>query len=108
MTRWMPLVSMVGMLATVGCGSPCDAVLGNPPDTRVGEIVYGNRCRTCHGPAGEGDEGPALGTRVPFLSRCEVAEQVMFGSGDMPGFDGVISDEDISSVTEYRMLEFGR
>ncbi len=104
--RGLGLVLVTSVLAA--CGSPCEDVFALDPSTLEGGVVYRNRCRTCHGAAGEGGTGPALTQRVPQLDRCDVVEQVWFGGGDMPAFEDTLREQEIADVTEYLFLEFDR
>ena len=96
----------LGLCSWVGCQQPCTEVLSLVPEPVVGEVLYGNNCRTCHGPAGQGDIGPALPTRIPFLDRCDVANVIIQGSGDMPGLGDRLEPQDVADITEYVVLEF--
>lgn len=97
----------LGILVLVGCRDICDDVLINVSTPTEGEIVFQNRCRACHGPAGLGTEnGPDLNGRVPLMSRCDIVQTVYDGRGDMEGFGDFLTLQEIADVTEYVLLEF--
>ncbi|MBX2797277.1 MAG: c-type cytochrome [Myxococcales bacterium] len=106
--RWtIPMIGLAAsLLAACGGSAACDEILQLQGDLTVGDIVYGNRCETCHGPAGEGDEGPALTDRIPRITRCRVISQVVDGGGLMPAFGDSLDPQDIADVVEFVSLEF--
>lgn len=50
------------VLVAVGVAAGVRATLAQRPDTAPGERLYAQACEACHGPAGQGDRGPALNT----------------------------------------------
>jgi len=64
-----------------------------------GEIVYAEKCASCHGAKGEGGIGPKLAGN-PILNAPEaVAEIVRNGRGTMPAIP--LSDEEMTALLAY-------
>lgn len=70
----------------------------------AGKAVYDRYCMGCHGPAGEGMmpgmPNFALGERLDTTDR-DLAERIRQGNGVMPGFAGILSDQEIEDVVLY-------
>jgi len=65
----------------------------------LGEIVYAEKCASCHGAKGEGGIGPKLAGN-PILNAPEaVAEIVRNGRGTMPAIP--LSDEEMTALIAY-------
>lgn len=65
-----------------------------------GQIVYENNCLACHGENGAGGHnGPDL--QSTSMDREQIIEQTADGSVNMPGFENVLTEEEIEAVTEY-------
>lgn len=87
------------VLVFAGCGgSRVDDVLALTGDAAAGQAVYQARCALCHGDNGEGGTGPAIAGEDELE---ELVEVVLFGEGDMSGFDGVISDQEVADVVAF-------
>jgi polyvinyl alcohol dehydrogenase (cytochrome) len=71
---------------------------GNGPD---GRVVYQQRCASCHGGNGEGASGPTLSGVADRLTIDDHVAVVRDGRGQMPGWDGRLSDEEIEAVVDY-------
>ena len=81
-----------------GLASPGDA----PTDDGAGgRDVYQERCAACHGGSGEGASGPSLAGVADRLSVDDHIAVVRDGRGQMPGWDGTLSDEEIEAVVAY-------
>lgn len=108
MKTLLPAALWVAASALLGaCSDPCDDILILVPTPQTGEVVFQNRCRSCHGADGSGtDDGPDLNTRVPLMERCDIALTVHDGVGEMEGFAGFLTLQEMSDVTEYVFLEF--
>jgi len=80
-------------------------------DTRAGERLYADNCAFCHGPAGEGAEGPALNNRALLASATDTYLVETIGRGrrdtSMPSFAApatthrLLSDEEIESIVTF-------
>lgn len=75
----------------------------------VGEELYEQSCASCHGSAGEGASGPALGpgSNSESLTDEQIAGSITVGPGAMPGFSR-LSDAQVDSLVAYvRVLQTG-
>ncbi len=107
MFRLLRLAGPVLVVLCVGCGDECEEVRTTIGDPVVGEFVYENRCRQCHGIGGQNGSAPSLVERLPTLSACDVVETVRAGPGTMPDYSKEeISTEDLNDLLEYMTLEF--
>jgi len=71
-------------------------------DTEAGLTLFGNSCLSCHGNQGTGGHnGPDLQVSKVTSDKSAVIEQIKNGSGAMPGFEGMLSDEEIDALAEY-------
>ena len=69
-----------------------------------GKIIYTTYCQNCHGSAGRGElSGAPNFTRGQGLMRpdAQLFDSVISGRNTMPGFQGVLKDEDIYNVISY-------
>ena len=66
-----------------------------------GRDVYQERCASCHGGNGEGASGPTLAGVADRLTVDDHVAVVRDGRGQMPGWDGRLSDEEIEAVVDY-------
>jgi mono/diheme cytochrome c family protein len=77
-------------------GAP--ALTANPPAKPQGPALFQKHCARCHGPHGEGKDGPAL--RGLKHSVAEIAETVRIGvPGDMPAFGKTLAAEQVDAVS---------
>lgn len=86
-------------------------VTANPAageDTAAGATVYKSKCATCHGPDGAGTAvGKSLkvadlrSPEVQSKSDAELTQSVSDGKGNMPGFKGNITDDEIHAALKY-------
>jgi mono/diheme cytochrome c family protein len=74
----------------------------------AGTEVYKTKCVTCHGPDGGGSAvGKSLkvadlrSAEVQSKSDAELTEVISNGKGNMPGFKGNITDEEIHAVLAH-------
>lgn len=65
-----------------------------------GSTIFAENCASCHGSDGSGGFGPSLQNRSD-LSVERVTEQVTNGGGEMPSFEGQLSEEQIAAVADY-------
>jgi mono/diheme cytochrome c family protein len=124
-TRRSPAAAFVLVLAAVSLAACGGESGGGPLD--VGRGVYGDMCSTCHGDAGQGGTGPALGeTDVVFPACGDQIEWVTLGSdrwqeaygdtygatdkpvqGGMPSMEDRFTAEEIAAVVLYERVEYG-
>ena len=72
--------------------------------TGSGAELYGTTCAVCHGPNREGGVGPELSAARMRADYPDVADQdavVLEGVGDMGGFEGTLTLEQVREVVEY-------
>src|SRR5271155_2369916 len=79
-------------------------------DAAAGKSTFKNRCQTCHGANGEGNEtlSRALGAHIPAMSSDQVQGKsdeeiktvIMEGKGKMTTIKG-LSDDDIANVIAF-------
>ncbi len=75
----------------------------------AGEDVYKAKCATCHGPDGSGNTPVGKSLQVADLrsaavqskSDAELTQSVSEGKGNMPGFKGNITDDEIHAVVTF-------
>jgi mono/diheme cytochrome c family protein len=80
----------------------------NSQDSASGPSVYKSKCTTCHGPDGGGTAvGKSLkaadlrSPEVQSKSDAELTQVISDGKGNMPGFKGTITDEEIHAVLAH-------
>jgi len=108
----MPKACLAGILLFVFAASR-PALLGAPPasgDAAAGKAIFKNRCQTCHGANGEGNEmlSKALGAHIPAMnsdqvqgkSDDEIKAVITQGKGKMTAIKG-LSDEGIANVIAF-------
>ncbi|MEX0665935.1 MAG: cytochrome c [Acidimicrobiia bacterium] len=104
------VVTVVEMLALAATLLFVVMLFGNEEGGTLspGAAIYDANCASCHGGDGGGGLGPTLAGTVT-KTFPDIEDQIAFvgaGEGAMPGFDGELSDEQISQVVEYtRTLE---
>ncbi len=73
-------------------------------DVFKGREIYLSRCQSCHGAGGEGvmagTPNFARGESL-FQTDQELIDGIRRGKGMMPGFGGMLSDDDIANVVAY-------
>jgi mono/diheme cytochrome c family protein len=71
-----------------------------PADKGPGPALFRKHCARCHGPQGEGKDGPAL--RGLKHSMAEIAETVRIGvPGDMPAFRKLLTPKQVQAVSQH-------
>ena len=98
----LPVVMLV--IAIAVAASPA-AGQGNT----AGADVYKTKCATCHGQDGSGDTPVGKSLQVADLrsaavqskSDAELTHSVTEGKGNMPGFKGNITDDEIHAVVTF-------
>jgi mono/diheme cytochrome c family protein len=90
-----------------------DGRFGNP--TRfmpaTGEGLYADICQGCHMPGGVGAVGagayPALARNPKLASAGYSLALVINGRNGMPGFGGLLTDQQVAAVVNYVRTHFG-
>jgi mono/diheme cytochrome c family protein len=84
-------------------------------ENEAGAAIYKKRCLMCHGEDGVGDTKAGKMTKTPDINVAEwkngktVAELVTTlreGLGKMPKYEGKLSDEELTAVSEYTINKF--
>lgn len=84
-----------------------------PAYAAEGKQVYEGKCQSCHGEDGTGRGSfldlPDLTEESLWLgnTRNRLIDTVENGRGDMPGFRGMLNDEEIEASLRYGSREFG-
>ncbi len=86
--------------ATTTSTSTTTTTLG-PGGTVDGGAVYAANCAICHGASGEGDSAPSL--QASAVSFSEMVDIVTNGVGEMPGFAGALSPDEIQAVSAFSL-----
>ncbi|HEX7165351.1 MAG TPA: c-type cytochrome, partial [Acidimicrobiales bacterium] len=121
----MPVVAVLPFWALLYAGAfgerNVEAVAG---PAAVGARIYGPSCGGCHGPSGGGGSGPALAdVTKTFPNFADHVAWVKTGSapvrgqaygagsrvatGNMPGFEKELSEEEIIGVVCHERMRFG-
>lgn len=99
---WVPVAMLV--IAITMAASPAAG-----QDSTAGADVYKAKCATCHGQDGSGNTPVGKSLQVADLrsaavqskSDAELAQAVTEGKGNMPGFKGNITDDEIHAVVTF-------
>lgn len=63
--------------------------------------IFSLRCAACHGAGGEGGSGPALAGNALAQDASHVAEVIRDGSGAMPAFSPLLTEEQLQELTRF-------
>jgi mono/diheme cytochrome c family protein len=105
----------------------CAPDTGTPAALRTGRGVYGDRCSSCHGDAGQGGVGPSLYNVLSTWPSCDdhkewialgsegwkQAHGPTYGANDieitkpMPSHSDKLSDDEIAAVAAFERVEYG-
>jgi len=79
-------------------------------DAAAGKALYDKKCKTCHGPTGDGNPGMAKALNVQFkefsgadiqkMSDGDLKKVITMGSGKMKAVAG-LSDDDVSNAIAF-------
>jgi cytochrome c6 len=118
---WYPFLA-VALLSVllVGCApgeggeqgqaGPTDRDFWRMNRQEEGREIYRRNCATCHGVQGYGFEGifPPLRDNPNVTGpHVNTIMPVMFGRGAMPGFAGLLDDEEVALVISYIRRQWG-
>lgn len=86
------------------------AITMQAADATAGKAIYDKKCKTCHGPEGQGNPGMAKALNVEFkpfsgmdvqkMSDADLKKVIMMGSGKMKPIAG-LSDGDASDAVAF-------
>lgn len=99
----------IALVAGACAGGPPEVPLGADgvadPVLVEGRSIFSDRCTNCHGSAGGGGRGPKLSDGKAVELYPEVTDHVTIvtdgKNGQMPGFGGVLSEQEILAVVRY-------
>ena len=93
----------VGLL--VGCADSPEVPAGPggeaDPVLLSGRDIYGGSCASCHGTSGGGGRGPRIDGGRTVAAYPDIADMnvvVAEGIGQMPGFAGSLTDQEVEAV----------
>jgi PQQ-dependent dehydrogenase (methanol/ethanol family) len=106
------MVTMRRLLIAVSLALATKLLLAQQPDAAAGRALYDETCVSCHGPAGQGDRGPALngGRFTRGNSDADLARAIHDGvpGTQMPPFRALTDDQVRQLVSYIRSLDRGR
>lgn len=122
----LPVLAALPIWAFVYAATLEPPSLGEADPLTFGEQVYASNCATCHGATGGGGVGPAMnGLTDNFSDPADQIEWIQLGSagfqsegrstygdnatpiaGGMPGWEGVLTPEEIAAVVFYERTAF--
>lgn len=71
-----------------------------------GPALYAAHCASCHGATGGGGTGPRLAGNGDVARRANVESLVRYGRGLMPGFQAILTDEQVQVLTDWTVDTF--
>lgn len=101
-TVWIALLAAT-VLGTAGCSSEETPAAPTDPVLAEGQQIYNSQCAGCHGRAGGGGFGSKLAGEVTE-AYPDISDQIALmaaGKGQMPGFEGRLSEEQLEAVARY-------
>jgi cytochrome c551 len=87
--------------------APSNGGGGAAGDATAGAEVFEANCAVCHGPGGEGGNGPDL-RADRYRDEQLVESQVVNGGGGMPAFGDDLSDQELADVVAYVTRDVAR
>ena len=90
---------VAGYVSSIGSGGGVTTTTAAPGTPISGATLYLQGCSACHGVHGEGGAGgPVAGIN---LSRSETIAVIGSGIGTMPGYDTLLSPEEIEAIADH-------
>jgi len=98
-------VSLFGLIAT---SLLCVFVAGCGRNERM-DLIYGQRCASCHGPGGRGDGQIAVSLQTPppdfretvqRKSNSQIRKVIAEGKGSMPAFDPALRPSEVNDMLQ--------
>jgi predicted lipoprotein with Yx(FWY)xxD motif/cytochrome c5 len=106
--RWSavaPNGDLISGMAENGADGP--AAMSPAEVMEKGQQLYATFCAACHQADGSGNIGPSLRGSANMGDVAFVARQIRDGMSEMPGFGGILSNEDLAAVATYVRGSFG-
>ena len=107
-TRKQPLADVLALAAGLLIVVMLAARPAASQDSAAGADAYKSKCATCHGADGSGTAvGKSLkvadlrSAEVQSKSDAELTQTISDGKGNMPGFKGTITDDEIHAVLAH-------
>ncbi|MGH9501499.1 MAG: c-type cytochrome [Terriglobales bacterium] len=105
----LPLLYAVASIAALLLGITLTAIPAASQGASSGASVYKAKCETCHGQDGSGNTPVGKSLQVADLrsatvqskSDAELIQSVTDGKGNMPGFKGNITDDEIQAAVKF-------
>jgi menaquinol-cytochrome c reductase cytochrome b/c subunit len=92
------LIWLAPFLFACGKAADVDAILELEGDPAAGETLFAANCASCHGADATGGSGPDL---TGEDEDEEFVEYVLNGDGDMPAFEGDLTDQEIADILAW-------
>jgi predicted lipoprotein with Yx(FWY)xxD motif len=106
--RWSAVAANGDLISGVGeNGTDGPAAMSPEELLAKGQQVYAMYCAACHQADGSGNIGPSLRGSANMGDAAFVARQIRDGLSEMPGFGGVLGNEDLAAVASYVRGSFG-
>ncbi len=101
---WRSIARRLFWLGTFGPAFWLGCAPVHAADVFNGKELYARHCTGCHGASGDGMmpgmPNFSLGERMTSTNR-ELVDSIRQGNGVMPGFGGMLDDEQISDIVAY-------
>ena len=89
-----------------GCGGEVGEVLRMEGDAETGARTFEVNCSVCHGFEEIEGTGPAMETIVPYRTREEIVEAILYGYGEkMPAQDD-LSHQEVADILAWLEATF--
>ncbi len=72
-----------------------------PEELAAAQANYTDFCSDCHATNGSGAIGPGIRSSARLEDAAYVLRQLRQGSGEMPGFGDVLSDDELLGLANY-------
>lgn len=107
---WYPLSPDGSPIVIAASGGSEEAEAGTVDAEALfarGREVFGTFCFVCHGSDGRGGAGPDLNANPRVADDAFIVVQIRDGISEMPGFGGVLSNDDLAAVATFVRASWG-